>query len=341
MRRHHQRDKMASSPTLRPSGASREKHHAGRPPHHRAAARSRRVGLSRHRGRHRDRGGFTSPDVRRGRSTRGPAGQRPAWPRGRRRPAGRDLHVEQRRAPRGLPHRPVHGRGPAHAQHPALPRAAHVHRQPCRGRGGLRRRAACSPPFARLLPTFETVRTRARRRAGGRRGRPVRDRVRGRRRRALRGAARRGRSGLRLARRRRARRRPRCATPPAPRATRRAWSTATARRACTRWRAPWRTSTGLRRARQRAARRADVPRQRLGAAVRGACMVGAELVLPGPADWTPRSLVEPDRGRAGHDVGAACRRSGSDCSRMLDQTRSDLSSLRPHPSAAAQRCRWR
>ena len=56
------------------------------------------------------------------------------------RPAGRDLHVEQRRAPRGLPRDPVDGCGPPHAQHPALPRAAHLHRQPRRGPRRHRRR---------------------------------------------------------------------------------------------------------------------------------------------------------------------------------------------------------
>ena len=76
---------------------------------------------------------------------RGAAGQRPALARHRRRPAGRHLPVEQRRAPRGLPRRPVDGRGPAHAQHPALPRAARLHRQPRRGPGRHRRRLAGRP----------------------------------------------------------------------------------------------------------------------------------------------------------------------------------------------------
>ena len=72
--------------------------------------------------------------------THGAARARPAQPRHHRRPAGRDLHVEQRRAPRGLPRDPVDGRGAAHAQHPAVPRAARLHRQPRRGPGGHRRR---------------------------------------------------------------------------------------------------------------------------------------------------------------------------------------------------------
>ena len=37
---------------------------------------------------------------------------------------------------------PVHGRGAAHAEHPPVRRAAHLHRQPRRGPGDLRRRLA-------------------------------------------------------------------------------------------------------------------------------------------------------------------------------------------------------
>ena len=62
-----------------------------------------------------------------------------------RRPAGRHLPVEQRRAPRGLPRDPVDGRGAAHPEHPALPRAARLHRQPRRGQGRHRRRLAGRP----------------------------------------------------------------------------------------------------------------------------------------------------------------------------------------------------
>ena len=41
--------------------------------------------------------------------------------------------------PRAVLRRAVHRPGAAHAQHPAVPRAAHLHRQPRRGRGDLRR----------------------------------------------------------------------------------------------------------------------------------------------------------------------------------------------------------
>ncbi len=45
----------------------------------------------------------------------------------------RDVHVEQPGAPRGLLRRTVHGGGAAHAEHPAGRRADRVHRQPGRG----------------------------------------------------------------------------------------------------------------------------------------------------------------------------------------------------------------
>ncbi len=66
------------------------------------------------------------------------------------------VHVEQRRAPGGVPGRAEHGRGAAHAEHPAVPRPAHLHRQPRRGQGHHRRREA-APAARQLLPTFETV----------------------------------------------------------------------------------------------------------------------------------------------------------------------------------------
>ena len=109
-----------------------------------AAARHHRArGL---RGRHRDRGRHAQPDVR-----RASGGAPPGWRNGLRglgitgdQRVG-DVPVEQRRAPRGLPRGPVDGRGAAHAQHPALPRAAGLHRQPRRGPGRHRRRLAGRP----------------------------------------------------------------------------------------------------------------------------------------------------------------------------------------------------
>ena len=46
------------------------------------------------------------------------------------------------RSTSSLPRRPEHGRGAARAEHPALPRADHLHRQPRRGPGGRRRQLA-------------------------------------------------------------------------------------------------------------------------------------------------------------------------------------------------------
>ena len=48
--------------------------------------------------------------------------------------------------------------GAAHAEHPALPRAAHLHRQPRRRRGDLRRPLAVAAAGARCSTTFTTVR---------------------------------------------------------------------------------------------------------------------------------------------------------------------------------------
>ena len=59
---------------------------------------------------------------------------------------GRDLPVEQPDPPRGLPGRAVHGRGAAHPQPPALPRAAGLRDQPRRGPGHHLRRLHRRPP---------------------------------------------------------------------------------------------------------------------------------------------------------------------------------------------------
>ena len=75
----------------------------------------------------------------------------------------------------------------------------------------------------------------------------------------------------------------RCATPPAPPATPRACSTATARRCCTRSPPAPPTAWRLSRARQRAARRAAVPRQRLGHALCGARCAAPSWCCPARA----------------------------------------------------------
>jgi fatty-acyl-CoA synthase len=59
-------------------------------------------------------------------------------------------------SPRALLRGALHGRV-SHAEHPPVPRAAHLHRQPRRGRGDLRRPVA-DPLLWPLLKTFETVR---------------------------------------------------------------------------------------------------------------------------------------------------------------------------------------
>ena len=72
-----------------------------------------------------------------------PARPRPARrSRGHRRPAGRHLHVEQRRAPGRLLRGAEHGRRAAHAQPAAVPRPGGLHRQPRRGPRDHRRRHA-------------------------------------------------------------------------------------------------------------------------------------------------------------------------------------------------------
>ena len=53
--------------------------------------------------------------------------------------SGRHLRLEHRPPPRAVLRRPVQRPGAAHPQHPPVPRAGHLHRQPRRGRGHLRR----------------------------------------------------------------------------------------------------------------------------------------------------------------------------------------------------------
>ncbi len=157
-------------------------------------------------------------------------------------PAGRHPDVEQLRAPGGLPGRPLHGRGAAHAEPAARPEAAQLHRQPCRrpcdhhrahpgaaagrdpaqpgngpahraGRAGLGRgcrgRRGAGRVTATRCTTTRTCSPPSRTRSAG----PTWT------------------SGPR---------RP-CATPAAPPACPRAWCTATGPRTCTRWAPAWAT----------------------------------------------------------------------------------------------------
>src|SRR5665647_1862899 len=82
-----------------------------------------------------DRGRASADVIRGGGHPVGPARQCVAGSGRRWRPARCHVHVEQRRAPRGLSGCAVHGRCPPGAEHPALPRADHLRHQPRRGPG--------------------------------------------------------------------------------------------------------------------------------------------------------------------------------------------------------------
>ncbi|CAA9498904.1 MAG: CoA ligase @ Long-chain fatty-acid-CoA ligase, Mycobacterial subgroup FadD14, partial [uncultured Solirubrobacterales bacterium] len=117
--------------------------HAGRPsadarPRTRADAGDER----RRRGRDPHRRRPAPRPLRRGGRACRPAVRRPAGARNRGGRPRSDLLVEYAGAPRGLLRRAVHGGGAPHAQHPPLPGAARVHRQPRRGQGHPRRRVA-------------------------------------------------------------------------------------------------------------------------------------------------------------------------------------------------------
>ena len=114
-----------------------------------------------------------------------------------------DVLLEQPGAPRGLPGDPEHGRGAPHAEHPPLPRAAHVRHQP-RGRRGRHRRriadTAAGQGRTRPHDGAHVRRDRKRRRGRARRSHRSADR-------RVRGSARGRAARLRVAGGRRARRR--------------------------------------------------------------------------------------------------------------------------------------
>ena len=133
-------------------------------------------------------------------------------------------------------------------------------------------------------------------------------------------------------------RRRRSATPRAPPATRRARSTATARRCCTPSRSPCPTRSNCSAARRDPAGGADVPRQRLGPAVRR-LHDRREAGLPGPGPRRQvalRAVREPRASRSR----PACRRSGRACSAT---SRPTTCASRPcaAPSSAARPARRR
>ena len=92
--------------------------------------------------------GDPAADLRRHRRPGGPAGERAARPGRGRRPAGRHADVEQRRAPRGLPGHPVHGRGPAHPEPAARPGDDRLHRRRTRATTW----SSSTPPWCRCWP---------------------------------------------------------------------------------------------------------------------------------------------------------------------------------------------
>ena len=121
--------------------------------------------------------GAAAGDLRRGRRQRRPARRRARRARRRRRRPRRHVLLEHPGAPRGVLRDPVHGRGAAHAQHPPVPRAARLRRQPRRGPDRHRRRLAgpaardASSTSSQTVETFIVVgdgdASRARRPATG------------------------------------------------------------------------------------------------------------------------------------------------------------------------------
>ena len=144
---------------------------------------------------------------------------------------------------------------------------------------------------------------------------------------ALRGPAGRAARGVRLARGGRARRRGDVLHQRHDRATRRASSTATARRGCTRMAVEHRQRRRPRLPRPGAADRADVPRQRLGPGLRRAderrLAVHARPLAAG------RAAGAGSCRRAGRPCPARCRRSGTTCSTTSTSTRGRQARLAP------------
>ncbi len=229
----------------------------------------------------------------------------------------RHLHVELPRAPRGLLRRALHGCRAAHPEHPPLRRAAHLHRQPRRGPRRRRRRARSSPLLEELAPSFDDRRAlRRRRRRRHRLGLP--DALR------LRGAPRGAEPTASTIPSSTTARPPASATRAAPPATPRASSTRTARTLCTRSGSAWPTRMGLSRARPRDAGRADVPRQRLGPALRRRASPAPTWSCPARTCSAEPLLALIDR-RARDVLRRRCRRSGWTCCATPTSTSADLS----------------
>ena len=171
---------------------------------------------------------------------RGVRARRPARGRaeGARRRGGRprgDVRVEHPAPPRGLPRDAVHRRRAAHAQPAPVRGAAHLHREPREGQARVRRldRGAADGEGGRHVRDRRALRDHGRRRLGLAPERAP-----------LRGAARRAAGGVRLPRRSTTAPPPASATRAARPATRRACSTRTSRRSCTRSGPAWPTRWG-------------------------------------------------------------------------------------------------
>ena len=93
-------------------------------------------------------------DLRRGRRQRGAARARVSRTSASATATGSARSAGTPGAPRGVPRGPVDGRGAAHAEHPAVPRAAHVRRQP-------RARTRSSSSTTRSIPVLAKVAARA------------------------------------------------------------------------------------------------------------------------------------------------------------------------------------
>ncbi len=117
-------------------------HHARLPfdDHRHPAARLQRSRCAQ--GHHCDRRRLPRAHLRRNRSTHRAVGECVAAHRRHRRPAGRHLHVEQLRTPGGVSGGSRDGCGAAYPQHPAVPRADRLRRQRGRRPGGAGRRVA-------------------------------------------------------------------------------------------------------------------------------------------------------------------------------------------------------
>ena len=260
--------------------------------------------------------GAAARDLRRGRRQRGPARERARAARRRDRRPGRHVLLEHAGAPRGVPRGPVDGRGAAHAEHPAVPRAAHLRHQPRRRPGrssSTTRSSRCSPRSSAELDDGRALRRRRRRR---RVARSATDDRCSRYARAARRRVDRASSGPRSTNGRPRR----CVTRRARPATRRASSTRTARRTCTRSRRPRRPRSDLSE-RDRILTIVPMFHANAWGIPYAAFICGASLVMPGRF-LQAEPLTHDDRRRSASRSRARCRRSGPTSCATARSTRS-------------------